>query len=93
MLQLKKRVGTETRVYVSPSVIRMSTVRDSKGHTVFRGIISVHSDPLGILVFLDMFPDEPWPHLCRFTFVRVNGQADVIDASHGPALDMELDLK
>jgi len=89
----KKKIGTDTRVFVSRSLLRMSTVKDSRGRTLFRGHFTVDSDPIGILIFLDMFPSEAFPKLCRYTFVRANGTADIVDSVNSPALDIEFDMK
>ncbi len=88
----KKLLGSETRVFVSRSLLKMSAVTDSRGRPVFRGSFTPDSDDPGILVFLDMFPEEPFPHLCRYTFVRVTGKTEIVDATHGPALDLTLEV-
>jgi hypothetical protein len=60
---------------------------------VFRGSDKPDGDSLGLLVFLDMFPEEAFPHLCRYTFVRMNGTAEVVDSVNGPASDLPLEIK
>ena len=88
----KKILGSPIRMFVSTSLLRISKVIDARGRELFRLPFVREEDYPGILVFLDMFPAEPFPHLCRYVFLKQNGSTEVVDSFYEPSEDLALVL-
>jgi len=76
------------KVHVSSSMLSMSSVKDTRDRQVFRGTFDPDNDHRGVLIFIDFFPEESFPHLCRYIFVRDNGYPEVVDSIFDPSLDI-----
>lgn len=83
-----KKTLDNRRVFVSSSLLLMSSIKDTRERRVFRGTFDPDTDYKGVLVFIDFFPAEPFPHLCRYIFVRDSGTPEVVDSIFDPSLDI-----
>lgn len=64
--------------------LKMSEVRDSRGRLIFSDQCLPGEDEVGMVVFVDPFPGEKFPHLCRYVFVKQNGTTAVAEATWDP---------
>lgn len=85
---MRRRIDKK-HTFVSSSLLKMSSILDRKGRQVFRGTFDPENDYSGVLIFIDFFPNEPFPHLSRYVFVRDNGQPEIVDSIHEPSLDIQ----